>query len=423
MPDRNYFNITLVLAAALLSTSPALAQKFPLHEVSIQGAERLSAGAVIIESGLRMGASVNQSDFEAAAERLQQTGMFRSVRFAFQPKTVEDAPGYSLTFRVEEVDQLRAVVVDIPALTGVDVFAQLPEIAPFAHPQIPDTPEANAYYRTALEKLTAKETGAGEEISSDIYNDLQTGELIYIFRPKVLPRLKSFHVEGTQALSPDRIHETIDDLVIGEEYTERRFRQYLTENILPLYGELGRLKAKFVEVKATAPTTPGGALQATVRVEEGGEYQLTDVEIAGDQIDASAMRSIADFPVGKRADQTKIDRGLQAIRTELSRDGYLNPRLAVRRSFTDADLQVALRLDVDRGSQFTFGALTLMGLDAKAEAAAHKRWRLQEGDPMDATYVDEFLKDVLQRVKATGVAQDMKVREFTRIIDLTLSFR
>jgi len=407
----------------LLFGAAAEAQKFPLHEVRVEGAERLSAGAVIVESGLRIGGPVDQTDFEEASGRLQGSGFFSSVRFAYQPKTVEEAPGFSLTLRVEEVDQLRPVIFDIPALGGVDVLGKLAEIAPFAHAQIADTPEADNYYRAGLEELVAAETGSPEEISSDIYNDFKTGELTYIFRPKVLPRLQEFEVEGASALSTGRIHEAIDHLVIGEEYTERRFRAYLTENILPLYGELGRLKATFEEVSSTSPAEPGGPLHAIVRVAEGGEYELLSVDLRGDAIDASTLSEAANFPVGKRANQKKIGAGLEAIRTELSRGGYLSPQLNEKRVFDDAALQVRIGLQIERGPLFTFGSLTLAGLDPKAEATARKRWKLTPGDPMNNPYVDDYLKEVLQRVETNGVGRQMKVREGTTIVDLTITFR
>jgi len=42
---------------------------------------------------------------------------------------------------------------------------------------------------------------------------------------------------------------------------------------------------------------------------------------------------------------------------------------------------------------------------------------------MNNPYVDDYLKEVLQRVETNGVGRQMKVREGTTIVDLTITFR
>jgi outer membrane protein insertion porin family len=410
--------IVLVAAPAF----PAAAQKFPLQDISVEGSERWPASAVIAESGLRLGDPVDPADFEAAVGHLHQTGSLTEVRFAYEASTGGGAPGYALKFQVREVNARTPVILDIEALGNSDVWNEVRSFAPFAGPEIADTPEAEAYLRKALEQLIERRTGAPLALGSDIEADLGAGSAVLVFRPADLPQLSAFHVEGAKAVQESAIHAAMDHLAVGEPYTERRFRRYLEANVLPLYGAVGRLKASFTDL-STKPGQGSGSVEATIRVEEGAEYRLKDVALRGEVDDAPALLKQADFPVGKRAELPRIQAALEVVSSAFKRHGYLGVRLDQAQSFDDETQGVTWRITVERGPQFVFGALNLVGLDEKAEQTVRKRWKLAEGEPMNQPYIAEWAKDAVTRLDATGIAQDLKVRPNSQIVDVFITFR
>ena len=420
------FRPHLALASFALATAlafPATAQKFPLQAVSVSGAERWPSSAIIFESGLQLGDSVDPSDFEAAVDRLHQTGSLAEVRFAYEAATAGGQPGYALKFQVREVSRMTQVILDVDALGAAEVWDELRVFAPFAGPEIADTPEAEAYLRKALERLVERRSSAPLALASDIEADLGAGSSQLVIRPVDLPQLSAFRVEGARALDEQAIHSAIDHLAVGEMYTERRLRRYLTANVLPLYDAVGRLKASFPEVGATESTQSASSIEAIVRVDEGAEYRLNGVELTGDVDAAPALLKQADFPVGKRAELPRIEAALEVVSTVYKRDGFLGVRLRQERLFDDAAQEVGWRINVQRGPQFVFGALSLVGLDEKAERSVRKRWDLAEGEPMNQPYIAEWLKDALSRVEATGISQDIKVRPNSQIVDIVITFQ
>lgn len=238
-----------------------------------------------------------------------------------------------------------------------------------------------------------------------------------------MPRLAAFHLVGASALGAGEIHEVLDPLVIGELYTERRFRTYLDANLLPRYGDLGRLVASFPQIEATTPAEPGGDLEATVTIQEGEEYRLRAVELRGEAEDVDTLLEAAKFPIGKRANVSKIQEGFEAILVELSRDGYLAARLQPRRTLDASSKEAAWTLDIRRGPQFVFGELLLSGVGPKQEKVARKRWKLASGDPMDKPYISEYLNKVMPAIQAGGVALDLQIRPQSNIADVAIKFR
>src|SRR6202051_5227052 len=73
-----------------------------LKRVHADGIKHLSEDQVIALAGLSIGSAVGKPDFQAAADRLLQNGLFSSVSYAFQSK--ED--GLQLTFKLVEAPRI-----------------------------------------------------------------------------------------------------------------------------------------------------------------------------------------------------------------------------------------------------------------------------------------------------------------------------
>jgi Outer membrane protein len=91
----------------------------------------------------------------------------------------------------------------------------------------------------------------------------------------------------------------------------------------------------------------------------------------------------------------------------------------------DQQKTVELTIPVEPGPQYTFGKLTLEGLDIQTEPQVRKLWALKPGKPFDGGYPALFLA----RLKEDGVFENLgdtkaeiKKDDKTRIVDVTLHF-
>ena len=83
------------------------------------------------------------------------------------------------------------------------------------------------------------------------------------------------------------------------------------------------------------------------------------------------------------------------------------------------------KLSIARGTMYKFNQLQLEGLDAATEQWARGHWKLAQGSPMNAPYVDDFLRTVSKSERLAGVKSfvtEMKpVSE--AVVDVHIKFR
>ena len=84
-----------------------------------------------------------------------------------------------------------------------------------------------------------------------------------------------------------------------------------------------------------------------------------------------------------------------------------------------------LGITIEPGAQFTFGRLTIEGLDIQTEPEIRKMWAMKSGQPYNADYPYFFLR----RIETDGVLENLgktrtalHVEDESKIVDVTLVF-
>ena len=98
----------------------------------------------------------------------------------------------------------------------------------------------------------------------------------------------------------------------------------------------------------------------------------------------------------------------------------------VTRDIHDEKKNVDLVVRIDEGPRFTFGKLSIQGLDLEGEAAMRKLWSLQPGKPFNPEYPDYFLAQVKERGMFDNLGETkaaVDVHESSGTVDVTLGFR
>ena len=392
----------------------------PIVELRVEGNARLSSDSVIAASGLKIGAAVTRQDLDAAAQKLFGTGFFRSVNYRYQPKPGDRGTGYVVTLQVTEEKAERPVMLDIPGRDDAELWAALRRADSFIDVVMPDNEQSAAYYQRVLE-TALNQSGSPTPITMKTEAELGTGKMVAIFRPANLPSVKDIRFEGNQQIRGPALDAAVDNLVVGNEYSERELRRILDLNIKPLYEEKGLLTVTFPTVKVSGT----GAVSVIVTVDEGRVWTLGKVEIAGDRLPLEEMRNAAKFPEGKPANWKLVKTEIAAMENVLKRDGYLAVSSNPERIYRKDDGVVDVTLRVNKGKQFHFGSLQLSGLDAAGERQARTMWKMREGEPLDAPSIDDFLRAVFKG-PAQGmhsVQQQMNLRSGTDVIDVVIGFK
>jgi len=194
--------------------------------------------------------------------------------------------------------------------------------------------------------------------------------------------------------------------VFETDYSQEFVSGFVAANLKPIYRRRGHLRASFAAPRASVEGREQckGGVRVDVLVEEGLLYSWDHAEWTGnDALDAPELSAALGMKAGAVADGLKFDQGLSAVRKAYGRKGFLLASLKPTPEFDDAARRVAYRIDVREGAQFRMGALTISGLPEADADRLRGRWKLQPGNIYDASYLDEYLKQIIPLMMKPGM--------------------
>lgn len=395
---------------------------FPLTGIRIEGNKLYSERQILDAAGLRVGDMVEQRHFDAARDRLVNSGVFLNVELAFEPDAAKK--GYTGAIRVVEVEQVYPYrFEDLPA-EETTLQSLISSVSPLFGMKIPGTKEVLAATTKVLTDYL-KPKGLEADVVAKIEAD-GPDHLAIVFRPATAkPVIAQVKFVGAQAVPLAKLVESLSAVAIGVAYSEKALRQLLDAAIRPLYEAEGRLVVEFPKVEVT-PSDKVTGLVAEITVKEGPVFQLGKVAIAGSPLDSAELLKIAAFRLEQKVNFDQIEESRKLLNERHRRDGYLKVTSTVERKLNLEKNIADLVVRFVPGPRYTFGSLTLKGLDIHSEPAIRKMWGLKPGDPFDAAYPEYFLKRIKEdrlfdNLKETK--SEVKLDETGHTAAVTLTFR
>ncbi|HEY2842876.1 MAG TPA: FtsQ-type POTRA domain-containing protein, partial [Bryobacteraceae bacterium] len=261
----------LLLFASML-VSAQTPEKYPLEAFHVEGNQRISPERILAASGLKIGTPVRKADFDAARDRLLETGAFDSVGYTFKPA---NANGFDATFQVVEIGTLYPYRFE--ALPGQDeaLRAALKKQEPVLGDRIPATPQVLNRYTAAIRQFYNGKVEAKGEVNTD------SGTLEIVFRPTGdRANIAEVNFTGNQAILTPVLLGKLSPAAVGIPFSEPLLRRVIDSAIRPVYEETGRIRVEFPEITAKKAETNDG-LVVTIAIKEGSVYTLGTVGLAG----------------------------------------------------------------------------------------------------------------------------------------------
>jgi outer membrane protein insertion porin family len=409
-----------LLAFSLLGTLALAAppDSFPLRALHVRGNKNLTEASILSVTGLTLSQKVGKTELDAAKDKLIATGMFETVAFQFEPGP--DGQCCAANYDVVEITALFPIQFEnIPEPTP-DIEKFLKDNVPLFEPTLPGTTQVIDYYARMIERYLAMKNHAGSVLGSLV----QTGKNDFkiTFRMNVsLPAISNVTFTGNKAIPSVKLQNAMNDVAYGQPFSRDGFRLLLENQIKPLYDALGMIRVKFPEF-TTEPDPRVKGVAVHVTVEEGGVYKLEKVTITGadrDYVNTSQIRT------GVIVNFDDVKKGLERVVTQLRKEGYMHVEGDTDRKIDDEAKTVSVNLAIERGDQYTFGKLTIEGLDLNGEPAVRKLWGVASGKPFNATYPQHFL----DRIREDGIFDGLgttkattQIDEKKHIVDVTLIF-
>nr|AUN37688.1 outer membrane protein assembly factor YaeT precursor [uncultured bacterium] len=407
--------LLLILGSILYGQAP---DRFPLETLRIQGNKQIPSERILAATGLKPGTPVLKADFDAARERLLESGAFESVGYSYKPGASN--MGYDAAFEVVEVAMLYPYRFEALPASDDALRAALRKQEPLLGDRIPATPQVLNRYTAAIGRFFDGKLEAKGELNSD------SGTLEIVFRPTGdRANISRVDFTGNQAILTPVLVGKLSPAAVGIPYSEPLLRRVVDSAIRPLYEEQGRIQVTFPEIKTMKAENDDGVV-VTISVNEGAVYTLGAVTLAGlPAAEIAEIQKSQDWRKGETVNFTHIDAGLDKIRKRERSKGYLRADTRVVRDIHDQDHTVNLNVNVDLGPQFTLRKLTIQGLDLLTEPVIRKMWKIDVGQPFQDGYPEAFLN----RVREEGIFDNLgKTRAESDIdqdahtVDVTLFF-
>ncbi|MBY0372440.1 MAG: hypothetical protein K2Q23_00510, partial [Bryobacteraceae bacterium] len=151
----------------------------------------------------------------------------------------------------------------------------------------------------------------------------------------------------------------------------------------------------FPKITAT-PAAENKGLDLAITINDGPSFDFGDIVIRG-AADPRPLYQALDLKKDDLANFKNVEAGMDRIKAALRRQGYLKCESTYTRRLrpagsADARNLVDLDIRVTAGPRYSFGSLTIQGLDIISEPAVRKAWQMEPGQPFNDEYPDLFLK-------------------------------
>ena len=419
-------------AAPQTRAQSAAAGTAELREVRSDGQKILTEAQVTAISALETGTQVGRAELQAGADKLVGSGLFATVRYDFKTR----ADGVTLTFHVTESPRLPVYYDNFPWFGDSELNDAIRTRLPFFNGTLPEGGGVVDQAADAIHGLleTHKlDFAVQHQVTS---NPLGEGNVQQFVIDGAALRIASLNFSDTALASNTAAQAHLSE-VVGKPYSRMAIDVFLTERIRPIYWKQGYLKAKLgpPEVRLSGP--PSDKLPAEVPVfvpvDAGVTYHFAGAAWSGNNILSSiTLDSFLGLKAGAVADGMEFEGGIERVRDEYGRRGYLDTTVQPETAFDEAAHTASYTIRITEGPQYRMGGWVITGLSSNGEQRVRTTFPIASGDVFDKMKYQDFLialqnhsKEILGElpIHYESVGHWLKPDAEKKTVDVLLDFK
>jgi len=418
------FIASLIAAASLPAQAPASRVRtpstLPISAITIIGNKTFSTDAILAASGLHINENGGAAIFDAARDKLLDTGYFDLVSYSFRQQDL----GFAITVTVIEMKQIYPLHVEALPISLDQVKQILKSKDPLFSGLLPANKKALDRAASAVEQSLAA-ANPGLRVRATVAPVGADRYEIQFAPAEGLPVIADVTFEGSTVANDSDLHEVMIENGIGQFYSDAGIRALLDRLIRPVFEKNGYMQVSFPEI-TTQPAPKVKGLDVHVKVVDGPRFRLGAVSVRGPMAGQSGrILRIANLPRGDFANGEDLEQAVARIHDTLKSEGYLDVTVSTDHSVNKAATTIDAWFDVEPGDLYTFGHLEVLNLGLDGEAAIRKLWSVKPGDPFPGGYPDHFV----EAVKDEGLFDNLgaitatpSIDKQTHVVDVSLHF-
>lgn len=341
-----------IASCLVVLTQTAWAAAFVVRDIEVNGLERIPAGTVLNYLPARVGQSFDDNQSSAAIKALFETGLFDDVKLARRGDVlvvnVVERPAIGEinitgnrkipTDKLMEVLKLRNIgkgdTLDKAALASIQQ-------------ELEQQYQAMGYYginvNTTLEGLPRNRVAVNINISEGSISRIQKVKIVgnRVFPESVL--LKQLESGPRGAFSIPYFSDR-------DKYSKEKLIGDL-DALNSFYRDRGYLNFKITSTEVTI-TPDKKDIYLTVGIEEGEQYRIGDVKIAGNPgLSQEQLAQAIRIQKGQVFSQKALEETRKNLESKIGSQGYAFTKINARPDFDEANKTVGITLEVDTGKR------------------------------------------------------------------------
>ncbi|HSK44382.1 MAG TPA: POTRA domain-containing protein [Candidatus Binatia bacterium] len=383
----------LLFIACLLPAMAGAADHFNLARILVSGSQRYREDDLVRATGLTVNTQVTSDDLQNAANRLGNSGAFASVQFLF--KAAVGAKGVEADFQVKDAEKyLPAVFENFVWFSERDLQDALHQAIPLFKGDIPSSGSMSDDVSAALRKFMASK-GLPSEISYMMSANFGGLPTAYKFRvADANLKVGDVVLLGAAKMAPEQLAKAVAPLK-GTDYLRSDVAIVLEKNLSPIYQQRGYLKFAITEINPKVDQNSQVTVEATLS--EGEQYRFAGLSWSGNTlISSDELTKRITLKSGGAVDALQLDRDLVELRKLYGKFGREAVIIKPVPAFVDDTVNYAFQ--VIEGDLYHMGKLEIQGVEPEQAHKLEQIWKLAEGDPYDATYVQQFIANTVVKV-------------------------
>lgn len=412
------------LALTALAQAPASRLRtpavLPITAITVSGNKMLTTYAILAASGLKVNENGGSAIFDAARDRLLDTGYFDVVSYTFHQQDL----GFVINFNVTELKQVYPVHAEALPITLDQLGELLRSKDPLYDGLLPGS-----------EKIIRRAASAIEQFLAPTHPEIRVQAKVIPVGPERyevefspaegVPVIADVTFTGSKVVAESVLHDAMIENGIGRPYTDASVHSVLDRYIRPLFEKQGYMRVAFPQITGT-PAAKVKGIDVHVTVVDGPRFRMGTLSVRGAMAGQSnRILRMANVTKGEFANGDELTQGATKIHDTLRGEGYMDVTVSTDHSINEASGTVDAWFDVNPGPQYTFGHLEVLGLGLDGEAAIRKMWTVKPGDPYPGDYPEYFVKSV----KAEGLFDNLgditetpSINHQTHVVDVSLHF-
>lgn len=379
-------------AAALLSGVSVAAASIYVHDIKIEGLQRVEPETVLSYVNVKKNVLTDDNKLDASLKQLYATGLFNDVSLNVNQDGV-------LVIKVEENPIINKVLFDGNDKVDDEMLTSEVKLAP-----------RSMYSRAKVQ----------EDVSRilDVYK--RTGRYAAVVEPQIIKRDQNrvdliFKIDEGPLAVIDKInfmgnthydHDDLQEVIMSKESRWYRIfsssenydaekTNYDKELLRRFY--LKRGYADFRVVSAVAELSPDSkSFVLTYVLDEGKRYKVSDIDITSEIADVNSedFKQYVEFEVGEWYNNDKVEKSVSTLTDELGKKGFafvdVNPEL-VKNTETG---EVNVIFHINEGERIFIDRINISGNTRTYDEVIRREFRIDEGDAFNVSKIKDSRRNV-----------------------------